>query len=345
MLGIRELLTGEPTLPSVLSGEPARLAEVRRGEIVEGVIRGHLVFVDERGVLSRQLGNPGTVSTLRSASKPFQTASFVASGTVDAFHLGSDSVAIGCASHQGEPGHVAAAQRILATAGLDESALRCGIHLPSNPDAAAELLRSGGTPTQLHNNCSGKHAAMLATCVHRDWPRDSYLKRDHPLQIEIAERLGGYANLDPAEMPYGIDGCGLPSFGLSLQDFAGALVRGTRSDPAIQRCQGAMAEHPWLVGGTTSFDTALIGAAGNRLVSKGGAAAIFGAVARDGSWALVIKLEAGAAVGLPQIALRSLQQLGALDDPLPESLAKLVDEPVTNWVGTAVGEIRPVFQL
>ncbi|MGC1185594.1 MAG: asparaginase [Candidatus Dormiibacterota bacterium] len=332
-------------MPSGSSGEPALLAEVRRGGIVEGVIRGHLVLVDEAGVISRQLGNPGTVSTLRSASKPFQTASFVASGAVDSFRLGSESVAIACASHQGEPGHVAEVDRILTAAGLDESALRCGTHLPSNADAAAELLGRGGRPTQLHNNCSGKHAAMLATCVHRDWPRDSYLERNHPLQVEIAERLGGYAQLDPKEMPYGIDGCGLPSFGLSLQDFARALVRGTRSDPAIQRCQAAMAKHPWLVGGTTSFDTALIGAAGNRLVSKGGAAAIFGAVARDGSWSLVIKLEAGGAVGLAQIALRALQQIGALAGSLPTSLAKLSDEPMTNWVGTAVGEIRPVFQL
>jgi L-asparaginase II len=332
-------------LPSGASAEPHLLAEVRRGEIVEGVIRGHVVLVDEQGNLARGLGNPGLVSTLRSASKPFQAASFVESGALESLGLGTDSIAIACASHQGEPGHVAAAERVLAAAGLGESSLRCGIHLPSNAAAAAELLRSGAKPTQLHNNCSGKHAAMVATCVHQGWSQDSYLEREHPLQLEIAQRLAKYAHLDPEVMPYGIDGCGLPTFGLTLQEFAGALVRATRSDPAIQCCQAAMAEHPWLIGGTTSFDTALIGSAGTTLLSKGGAAAIFGAVARDGSWALVIKLESGASMGLPQIALRALQQTGGLAESLPDPLAKLFHEPVTNWAGRAVGEIRPVFQI
>lgn len=328
-----------------MPAEPALLAEIRRGGIVEGLIRGHAVLVDGEGQLLRWVGEPQLTSTLRSAAKPFQAASFVESGAASALGLGEASLAIACSSHHGEPGHVQAARRILEAAGLEESALRCGAHLPVDPSAAAELLRTGGVATPIHNNCSGKHAAMLATCVHAGWPTETYLEREHPLQRQIASRLARHAGLLAEELPFGIDGCGLPTFGLSLRDFAAALARAAGSDPAFQSCQTAMAHHPWLIGGTTSFDTALVGAAGETLTAKGGAAAIFGATARDGSWALVIKLEAGAASGLPQIAVHALQQLGLLGASLSGTLKELAEAPVTNWAGTAVGEIRALFQL
>jgi len=332
-------------VPTEPSGRAALLAEATRGGIVEGSIRGHLVVVDGGGRLLRWLGEPQTVTTLRSAAKPFQGASFVESGTAAALSLGPESIAIACSSHHGEPGHVEAARRILAAAGLDDGALGCGAHLPVDPRAAAELLRSGGSPTALHNNCSGKHAAMLATCVQRGWPTATYLESAHPLQTEIAARLARHARLAVEQLPRGTDGCGLPTFALSLWDFAAALARAASSDPAVRSCQAAMADHPWLVGGTTSFDTALLRAAGTTLTAKGGAAAVFGAAARDGSWALAIKLESGAAMGLPQIASLALQQLGYLPTPLPAGLAQLVNAPLTNWVGLPVGEIQPRFQL
>lgn len=332
-------------MPNGPSAEPSLLAEVRRGGIVEAAIRGHIVVVDSSGRVLQSLGNPRVVTTLRSAAKPFQGASFVESGTVDALGLGEESIAIACSSHHGEPGHVEAARRILAAAGLAEDDLLCGAHLPVDETAAADLLRSGARPSPLHNNCSGKHAAMLATCVNQGWPTASYRERDHPLQTEIAERLARYAQLEAAALPYGIDGCGLPTFGLTVSQFATALARSASFDPAVRRCHAAMANHPWLVGGTTSFDTALIRSAGTSLIAKGGAAAIFGAVARDGSWALAIKLDSGSPVGLPQIALSALQQGGGLEAELPETLSELAQQPLTNWAGTVVGEIHVDFRL
>ncbi|MGH7643081.1 MAG: asparaginase [Candidatus Dormibacteria bacterium] len=332
-------------MPSGAPSEPALLAEVRRGGIVEGVIRGHLVLVDAAGQPGRWLGDPQTVSTLRSASKPFQAASFVETGTAAALGLSDESIAIACASHLGEPGHVQAARRILEAAGLEESALQCGVHLPGDPTAAAELLRRGQSPTPIYNNCSGKHSAMVATCVHQGWPLESYLERQHPLQAEIADRIARHAGLEAEELPFGVDGCGLPTFGLSLQNFAGALARAAGSDPAFQKCQAAMAKHPWLIRGTGAFDSILVRAEGPKFTAKGGAAAIFGAVARDGSWALVIKLESGAPAGLPQVATEALQQLGHLERSLPQELTELVSIPVTNWVGTPVGEIKTLFHL
>jgi L-asparaginase II len=154
-----------------------------------------------------------------------------------------------------------------------------------------------------------------------------------------------HAGLLPGELPFGTDGCGLPTFGIPLRAFARALASAAGSDAAVQECQAAMAEHPWLIGGTGSFDTALVRAAGDSLTAKSGAAGIFGAVARDGSWALAIKLEAGTPAGLPQIAVHALQQLGLLATQLEGELEKQVTSPITNWVGSKVGEVRAQFEL
>ncbi|MHB8555617.1 MAG: asparaginase, partial [Candidatus Dormibacteria bacterium] len=239
-------------------GAPAVLARIFRGAVEEGVIRGHIAVVDGDGQMVSWAGNPRAMTTLRSSFKPFQASSFVESGTADLLGLGEASVAIAGASHHGEPAHLEVVRAILEAAHLPESALRCGVHLPSDPLAASQLLARGEPPTALHNNCSGKHAAMVAVCAHRGWPLESYLDRHHPLQEEIAARLGRSAGLDPTTIPYGTDGCGLPTFGLAVEDFARALSHAASTDPAFRRCLAAMANHPFLVAGTGAFDTVLM---------------------------------------------------------------------------------------
>ncbi|MGH7608436.1 MAG: asparaginase [Candidatus Dormibacteria bacterium] len=328
-----------------MAAAPAVLAELRRGPIVEGVVRGHVAVVGRQGQLLAWAGRPDTETTLRSALKPLQAASFAEAGGPAQLGLDDHSLAIACSSHQGEPGHVAAARRILAAAGIPESALGCGAHPPVDPEAARELVRSGLSPTAIHNNCSGKHAALLASCRLRGWPLESYRERQHPLQEEIAARLARHSGKEAGQLRYGIDGCGLPTYGLTLVEFARALVSATAQDPAVQACQAAMAAHPWLVGGSTSFDTAVLRVAGARTSCKGGAAAVFGAVARDASLAVVIKLEAGAPTGLHQVAATTLRRLGLLPEEADDQLRALVATEVRNWAGTEVGEIRSDFSL
>ncbi|NNM96484.1 MAG: asparaginase [Candidatus Dormibacteraeota bacterium] len=326
-------------------GQAVILARAFRGPIEEAVIRGHIAVVASDGALVAWAGNPRAVSTLRSSFKPFQATSFVESGTADALGLGDASIAIAGASHHGEPAHLEVVRAILAAASLPESALRCGVHLPSDPAAAAALLARGEQPTEIHNNCSGKHAAMVAVCAHRGWPLETYLDRHHPLQEEIAARLGRNADLDPAIIPYGIDGCGLPTFGLPIEDFARALSHAAATDPAFRRCLSAMAAHPFLVAGTNAFDTLLMEDARASVVVKSGAAGILAALARDGSRAVVVKLESGAPLGLAQIAARAFELAGLLNRPMPPRLQAYLDEPTRNWVGSAVGEIRADFEL
>ncbi len=326
-------------------GAPAVLARAFRGAVEEGVVRGHIAVVDGDGQVISWAGNPRAMTTLRSSFKPFQASSFVESGTADALGLGDASVAIAASSHHGEAAHLEAVRAILEAAHLPESALRCGVHLPSDPLAAAQLLARGERPTAIHNNCSGKHAAMVAVCAHRGWPQESYLDRRHPLQEEIATRLGWHAGLDPTTIPYGTDGCGLPTFGLAVEDFARALSHAAATDSAFRRCLAAMADHPFLVAGTGAFDTVLMESEGAHLVVKSGAAGVLAGIARDGSLAVVVKLESGSAIGMAQIAARALQLVGLLGQPLAPPLAAHLAEPVRNWVGQVVGEIRSEFEL
>ena len=337
---LRSAERGDPHQPA-----PAVLARAFRGPVEEGVIRGHIAVVDGHGRLVAWAGNPHAITTLRSSFKPFQATSFVESGTADALGLGEASIAIAGASHHGEPAHLKVVLAILEAAHLPESALRCGVHLPSDPVAASQLLSRGEPPTAIHNNCSGKHAAMLAVCARRGWSLESYLERHHPLQEEIATRLGRAAGLDPATIPFGTDGCGLPTFGLAVEDFARALSHAAVTDPSFRRCLAAMADHPFLVAGTNAFDTVLMESEGASLVVKSGAAGILAGIARDGSRAVVVKLESGSAMGMAQIAARAFELVGLLGQPLAPQVAAYLADPVRNWVGLAVGEIRPEFEL
>jgi L-asparaginase II len=323
---------------------PSLLAVVRRGAVDEVVVRGHVAVVDAAGRPSMFCGDPEAETTLRSAVKPLQAMPFLATGACDRLGATDAELALACASHQGEPEHVATARRLLARAGVDESALLCGPQPPASAEAAWQLAASGGKPLSIHNNCSGKHSAMIATCVDQGWPLDAYIARGHPLQRAVSAVLGRFTGIDIDSAPCGIDGCGLPTYGVPLRALARAFAAAT-SDAHFRRCQAAMAAHPWLVGGTGRFDTAVLEAAGDRLTSKIGGAAVWVAVARPSGPAVAIKLEAGTGEHIPAIALAVLQQLEMLPRELPETLREFAQGAVRNWAGAGVGETSTCVQL
>ena len=163
---------------------PPVLATVWRGEVVEARIRGHVAVGAASGAVITAVGDPLSATTLRSCVKPLQALPFV---RLAADKLGATEaeIAIACASHQGEDEHLAVVRGLLARAGVPEDALRCGPQLPSDEPTARRLLAGGGVPRPIHNNCSGKHAAMLATCAVMGWPLDGYMDRDSALQRHV----------------------------------------------------------------------------------------------------------------------------------------------------------------
>jgi L-asparaginase II len=318
---------------------PSVLATVWRGDVVEARIRGHVVVSDAAGNPITFSGDPLSTSTLRSCVKPLQALPFVRRAVAE---LGASpaEIAIACASHQGEDEHVAVVRGLLAKANVPEEALGCGPQLPSDEKTARRLLASGGVPRPIHNNCSGKHAAMLATCAVMGWPLDGYMELDHPCQQAVTAAMGDMMDVDLSQAPRGIDGCGLTTYGLTLLVLASGFARAV-SDPSFQRCQDAMAAHPFLVAGTGRFDTALLEAFGAQLTAKIGGAAVWAAVVRPGGPGIAIKLEAGGGEAIPVVAISVLQHLGVVDAELPERLRPFARLTLRNWAGRDVGVIAP----
>ncbi|MGA7987934.1 MAG: asparaginase [Candidatus Dormiibacterota bacterium] len=321
---------------------PPVLATVWRGKVREARIRGHVAVTDAKGAVRSSVGDPRTVTTLRSCVKPLQALPYVRLAA-DPLGVTEAEVAIACASHQGEDEHVATVRGLLAKAGVAESALGCGPQLPSDEATARRLLASGGAPLPIHNNCSGKHAAMLATCAVMGWPLDGYMDPSHPCQRAVTSAMSDAIGVDLTTRPSGIDGCGLTTYGLPLELIARGFAA-AGSDPAFQRCQEAMAARPHLVAGTGRFDTALLSEVGTRLTAKIGGAAVWAAVVRPAGQAIAIKLESGAFDAIPVVAIAVLQRLGILSAELPDALQSFARLPLRNWAGATVGFTSAEFE-
>src|ERR1700730_14539405 len=199
---------------------PAPLVEVTRGAIVESRHRGHVAAVDGEGQLVAYLGSPDTVTYLRSSAKPFQAIPLVASGAADRFGFTEKEIAIACASHNGEPIHTAAVLAILNKIGLKPEALKCGAHEPFSAAETRKLRARGEEPNVLHNNCSGKHAGMLALALHLGAPTESYDQLDNPIRVLIRDVVARFSGVSPDDIAIGIDGCGVPVFGMSVSAMA-----------------------------------------------------------------------------------------------------------------------------
>lgn len=343
-----------------LTGAPVPLVEVWRGRIVESVHRGHLAAVDGSGETVAELGSPGMVTYFRSSSKAFQAIPVVALGAADAFGFNEQEIALACGSHSGEPMHVETAQSMLNKIDLNESALKCGAHEPFSVKVAHELIRSGQEPSALQNNCSGKHAAMLALAKHLGAPTESYDQWDHPVQQAVAKVVSEFCDLPIEELKIGIDGCGVPVFGLPVRSMALGYARlispNERFDAATRgacrRIVNAMINFPEMIGGSKDrLDTELIKAGKGRLVSKIGAEGVYTVgVLPCTEWpnglGLALKIDDGDdRRARPPAVIEALKQLNVLTDDDLTALSAYVPVPITNRRGERVGEVRAAFTL
>jgi L-asparaginase II len=270
----------------------------------------------------------------RSCNKPLQAAGMLRAG----LELADRELALVCASHSGTPMQVALARSILQGAGLDETALRNAPGLPLDEDALRAHLVAGGAADSLHQNCSGKHAGMLATSVRNGWSLDDYREPTHPLQRVIKEVVEELAGATVAVV--GVDGCGAPLFALSLTALARAFARLVTSTPgsAPHRVAAVMREHPEVVGGPARVVTRLMtGVPG--LLAKDGAEGAFVAALPDGG-VVAVKIADGASRAAAPVLVAGLRALGAHTPALDE----IATSPVLGG-GAVVGEVRAVHGL
>ena len=317
-----------------------------RGDMIESRHHVHAVVVDDTGALRASAGDPAIPTVLRSCAKPFQALPFVASGGLDGLHWSDEMLALSCASHGGEPEHVAIASRMLASIGLEEGDLACGPHDPLTRRGQKALKDADENATRLHNNCSGKHAAMLAFAKTQNWPTRGYEQCVHPVQQAVIECLAEWTELPAPSLRLMTDGCGVVAFGLPMQRFAFALAKlgaaAHRGDATPKRVLGAMRAHPFLVGGTDRFDTVLIEETHGRAIAKIGAEGVHAVTIPERGLAAVVKVEDGAFRAQHPAVIRLLQYLDVLPAELSPRLAAFLRTPIVNTRGATVGEIRPV---
>jgi L-asparaginase II len=305
----------------------------------------------------KRLGDDSFVTSTRSTIKPIQAIPFITSGAADHFNIIDRELSIACASHEGEPIHTETVAAMLARAGLDESALKCGAHAPYNADIAKSLEAAGEPFTQLHNNCSGKHAAMLLTAVHRGLPIEDYYRPEHPVQREIISVFARMAGVNQ-DLPVAIDGCSAPTFGVPLRSLAVAFARlvnpsdqETSVARAARRVVSAMIDHPEMVGGTKGrFDTELLRAGRGKLVCKIGAEAVYSVGVLPCEQfprgaGIAFKMEDGSYRGLGPTVVETLVQLGVLSEEEAAELATYHRPRIENHRHLLVGEVRTVFNL
>jgi L-asparaginase II len=314
--------------------------EVVRGGRVESRHRVAACVVDGAGATVLAGGDEGAPVYPRSAVKPFQALALVATGAADASGVSEEELALACASHGGEPAHVERVAAWLARLGLAERHLACGPHPPMHAPSAAGMLARGERPTRLHNNCSGKHAGLLAACLHNGWPVEGYERPEHPVQGYIRAALGEAAGLPSVEAP-GVDGCSLPAFLMPLRALATAAARlAADRGGALERVGRAMRAHPAMVAGTGRLCTALMGAAPG-VVAKTGAEGVFLAALPDRGLGIALKAEDGATRAAEVALLALLDRLGAVPDDARDALAPFARPRLRDFNGAVVGEVRP----
>ena len=328
------------------------LAEVYRGNAVESVHHGHLYIEDGKGREVFSIGDSDFRTFIRSAAKPFQALPFILNGGVERFGFTENEIALSCASHAGEEIHVETAASMLSKLGLKESDLQCGTHFPFDEKRSSEMIRQDEKPTQLHNNCSGKHSAMLGQALLSGSDLHGYLDFDHPIQKEILKIIALFTDTPVESIVTAVDGCSAPNYLLSMKAMARSFARlvappDSFSDQVKQACRiitGAMTAHPQLVAGTDRLDTILMKAvSAGTLISKIGAEGVWlCGISPNERWSdglgISLKIEDGDdRRARPVIAIELLRLLGVIDRSLFCDLSPM---PVKSRVGKSVGDVR-----
>ncbi|MEM7188735.1 MAG: asparaginase [Pseudomonadota bacterium] len=328
-------------------GSQPVLAEVWRGPVLECVHRGSAVVCRPDGEVVAAWGDPDRRILPRSSCKMVQALPLVESGAADIAGLEARHLALACASHNGAGIHTGLAGEWLAGLGFGEADLRCGSQVPNDDAAIAELAERA--PSQLHNNCSGKHSGMLTLGMHLN-AGPEYIEPDHPVQLAVRQATAETAGEEVTD--FATDGCSAPNFVVSLTGLATQMARfavpqaafsGARADAAT-RLVAAMMAHPELVAGEGRACTTLMRACGGRAAVKTGAEGVFVGILPEAGLGIALKIDDGATRGSHAAIAALLVRYGALEAGSP-AWATYADAPLLNRRGIDCGRIRAAETL
>ncbi len=335
----------------------APLIRVVRGGQTESMHCGSLAIVDRQGILLDQVGDPNVVTFMRSCAKPLQVLPLIESGAADRFGFTSAEIACMCGSLNAEDFQVQAVLRILNRIGRSEDDLQCGAHPPLHAPTAKQLEEEGKMPRPVHNNCAGKHAAMLALGVFHGWPIETYFRPDHPIQQMILGKISQMTEVPREEIKIGIDGCGVPALALPLRNWALAYAKMASagssdgegpvpSGKALQRLMKAVLSHPEMIAGDQRICTDVMRAAPGKVFAKSGTEGSYAVSLTERGLGIGIKIADGHPRAVAPTVVEVLRHYGVLSD---EALRPLRSYgpclPILNACKELVGSIEPIFQL
>jgi len=318
------------------------LCRVTRGELTESIHVAFAVAIDETRQPFYSTGDPQYLTCIRSSLKPFQAAASVKAGAVDAAEFNDDELALMCASHKGEKMHVKTAQSMLTKLGLTVDDYECGSHFPSDTLTRHRMIKEDKEAQPLHNNCSGKHAGMLALAKHLGQGTANYIKKDHPVQRTILEYVQDVSGLEM--IPTEIDGCSAPTPFMTLETIAGLFqTLAAGNEPELKRVFKAMCSCPDLVGGSNHFDTNFIKALTGRGVTKVGGESVRGIALKTqdkGPVGIAIKILDGNFRALPVATMKLLEHLELLTEEELQNLDKFRTKILKNHNQIEIGRIE-----
>jgi len=323
------------------------LVEVLRGGVVESRHSGAVAVVDAGGRPVLAIGDIERPVYPRSAVKALQALALIESGAADRFRLADEQLALACSSHNGEPAHVATAQSMLASAGLDAAALRCGPHAPIHQPSAWALARSGAEPSSLHNNCSGKHSGFLCVACALGADPPTYLEPDRPVQREVHATIENMTGAMLSEASRGIDGCSAPTWAMPLRNLAFGFARfGTGEGlaparaKAAARLRAACIAHPWHVAGTGRFCTDIMRLFGARIFLKMGAEGVLCAAFPNAGLGIAVKCDDGAGRASEVMMATLIARYVEMSTSERTTLERYLRPTLHNWNGFAIGGLH-----
>ncbi|MFO8236496.1 MAG: asparaginase [Bacteroidales bacterium] len=328
------------------------LIEVTRGEVVERIHRGDIAIVDLKGRLLHYVGEASKYTYMRSAAKPLQAMNIILSGAAQRFNFTNEELAIMCASHYAEADHLRVVRQILDKINLGEEDLLTGKSGPLSKKIAFEYAWRNMKDNALFNDCSGKHAGVLAVCRHNNYSLKNYISENHPANREILEIISEMTHYQKNKITIGIDGCSLPVHAMPLYNMAQGFANLT--DPkymnndlqmAANKIFDAMVENPFMIAGTDGFCTDLIHSTEGKLIGKIGAEGVYCVGIKDKGMGIAVKIEDGLIDVLPPVVMKVLEEIEVLNNDEIEALGKYRVMNNYNDVKTIVGQIKPAFQI
>jgi L-asparaginase II len=328
------------------------LVEQTRGNWVENRHRGAFIVVDAKGEVIASAGDVARPVFPRSAIKSVQALAMVRSGAIGKFKLSDEELALACASHHGEDVHTIGVTHFLEHVGMGPGNLECGAHQPTNATAREALRKTGREPSPLHNNCSGKHAGMLSVARALGVPAEGYVKRDHPVQIEVRRAIETVVGQPLSVDRCGVDGCSIPTWAAPISAWALGFARMATGDglpedlaSAAERIFDAATAHPLLVAGTGHLDTLVMQAFAGRVMQKGGAEGVQCGAIRDRGWGYALKCDDGNMAASQVMVAKLLLEFAEPDAAQRAVLERFATQTVRNVRGLDVGAMRATDEM